>query len=550
MTSNENKNLVPSFCPLCMKTHIPSSSRLLGILFLILALCLIIGFTISSKETYEINYLPLPSYLQPKAEHSSLSSVDFPTREDLQFSPNISTSTSPTVSTLALSTTMFPAAETFNGLSRFYQQTRVNCSALFAGDPDSVKRAVGISKVLASKERGESVKEKKDAEMKARYNVSADKVRDYAKEFQKLDIKWYLNATKDCEGFKRMRGYITTPLTVEEADFPIAFSMVIFKDIEMVERLLRIIYRPQNRYCIHVDSKSDPQFFLVVQSLVHCFADNVVLSSRRVDVRWGTYTVLEPEIICMGDLWAMDEEADHARNGNKTNSAQVSTASSDTKRKKKKTEKWKYFINLTGQEFPLKTNYELVQIMKAFKGANNQEGTRKRANKNRWKTKAPLGILPTKGGVHTLLNRATVDYILHNKTAQVFLEWIKHQGVPDEGFFASLNFNPQLNIPGTYNGTDLEKKRSLVRYKTWYGYKCYSHQTIRSICILSTGDLQRLGEAPHLFANKFYLHQDRIVIGCLEEKIFNDTRDEFLGRKTFNTTFYAEQEFVLNRIKG
>ena len=40
---------------------------------------------------------------------------------------------------------------------------------------------------------------------------------------------------------------------------------------------------------------------------------------------------------------------------------------------------WKYFINLTGQEFPLRTNSELVDILTAFGGANSLEGTRKRS---------------------------------------------------------------------------------------------------------------------------------------------------------------------------
>lgn len=38
----------------------------------------------------------------------------------------------------------------------------------------------------------------------------------------------------------------------------------------------------------------------------------------------------------------------------------------------------RYFINLTGQEFPLKTNAEIVEILKALKGANNMDGTFKR----------------------------------------------------------------------------------------------------------------------------------------------------------------------------
>lgn len=80
-------------------------------------------------------------------------------------------------------------------------------------------------------------------------------------------------------------------------------------------------------------------------AMVKCF-NNVFLSSRSVDVVWGTFSVLEPELICMQDLW--------------------------------KYKSWKYFINLTGQEFPLRTNYELVQILTAYNGANDLEGTVKR----------------------------------------------------------------------------------------------------------------------------------------------------------------------------
>ena len=36
---------------------------------------------------------------------------------------------------------------------------------------------------------------------------------------------------------------------------------------------------------------------------------------------------------------------------------------------------WKYFINLTGQEFPLKTNLELVKILQAMQWANVVDGT-------------------------------------------------------------------------------------------------------------------------------------------------------------------------------
>ncbi|GFR63013.1 beta-1,3-galactosyl-O-glycosyl-glycoprotein beta-1,6-N-acetylglucosaminyltransferase [Elysia marginata] len=168
----------------------------------------------------------------------------------------------------------------------------------------------------------------------------------------------------------------------------------------------------------------------------------------------------------------------------------------------------------------------------------------------RWETPAPHGIIATKGSVHTALNRATVDFILHDNKAKDFIKWLKTTKIPDETLFASINYNPQLNIPGTYNGSDLEAVTSYTRYKIWKTSErpCGSGQILRNICVLSTEDLERMGNSPFLIANKFFLHQDRVVIGCLEERLLNNTRDEVLGLKSFNTSRYENEDFVLNQV--
>jgi len=116
-----------------------------------------------------------------------------------------------------------------------------------------------------------------------------------------------------------------------------------FKDVEQAERLLRAIYRPQNIYCIHVDAKSDDSIYSAMQGVASSF-ENVHVLTTRVDVKWGNFSVLEPELLCMEHLW-------------------------------KRSASWRYFINLTGQEFRLRTNYELVRILQAYKGANDVSGT-------------------------------------------------------------------------------------------------------------------------------------------------------------------------------
>ncbi|KAH3816925.1 hypothetical protein DPMN_118450 [Dreissena polymorpha] len=196
-----------------------------------------------------------------------------------------------------------------------FQNTRmvadVNCNAIFQGDKTEIKRADNTTQV---------------------------------RKF--LQPQNYLAMTKNCSNFIHERGYIDHHLTEVERDFPIAFSIIMFTDIEQSERLLRAIYRPQNYYCIHVDSKTNQTIYDGMSSIASCF-DNVFVTSKRFDVQWGTMTTLEPELLCMKELW-------------------------------NKSTLWKYFINLTGQEFPLRTNYELVRILEAYNGSNDVDGTVKR----------------------------------------------------------------------------------------------------------------------------------------------------------------------------
>ena len=72
-----------------------------------------------------------------------------------------------------------------------------------------------------------------------------------------LDDEDYLHLTKDCAAFRHARGYNRFPITLEEQEFPLALSILMYKDVEQTERLLRAIYRPHNVYCIHVDAGKD-----------------------------------------------------------------------------------------------------------------------------------------------------------------------------------------------------------------------------------------------------------------------------------------------------
>ena len=159
------------------------------------------------------------------------------------------------------------------------------------------------------------------------------------RDFDVLGPDFYTKATRNCSHFIKSRGYIMSSLSAEEASFSIAYSIVAYNDLEMLERLLRSVYRPEHVFCIHIDIKSPEDYFQAVTGIANCFP-NVFLALKRIDVQWGKFSVLEPDLVCMDALWEYKK-------------------------------KWKYFINLTGQEFPLKTNSELVKILTAYNGAND-----------------------------------------------------------------------------------------------------------------------------------------------------------------------------------
>lgn len=173
-----------------------------------------------------------------------------------------------------------------------------------------------------------------------------DRAQEYMSGFprQVLTSSDYVNMTSNCVEFRRSRGYFARPMSQEEAEFPIAFSILVYKDIQQVERLLRAIYMPQNFYCIHIDTKASPEVLAAFEALVACF-DNVFLASRLESVYWGHISIIYAEMHCIEDLLKY---------------------------------KWKYFINLSGQMFPTHSNRDLVRILKLYDGANDVEGSYER----------------------------------------------------------------------------------------------------------------------------------------------------------------------------
>ena len=246
------------------------------------------------------------------------------------------------------------------------------------------------------------------------------------------------NLAQNCTNLRGL-GYKNEIGSQEEENFPIAFSILLHRDLHQMERLLRIIYSPQNYYCLHVDRKAHPILLTGVNSIAKCFP-NIVVVSKQENVVYASFSRLQAELNCMTDLV-------HISN------------------------KWTYVINLVSSVLPLRTNREMVQILKLYNGSNDIEG-RSKVHESRIsnvfivindsihktsvkKEPPPHNIQIVKGSAYGIFSRQFVEYVLKDKRVRDFLEWCKDTFSPDEHFWATLNSlhkNPHLQTPGGFKG--------------------------------------------------------------------------------------------------
>ncbi|ESP00335.1 hypothetical protein LOTGIDRAFT_173237 [Lottia gigantea] len=301
----------------------------------------------------------------------------------------------------------------------------------------------------------------------------------------------------NCSEFRKVYGYDDYSISEEERNFPIAYNILLHKDFIQAEFLLRAIYRPQNYYCVHVDGFSPPSYHESVQKLADCF-ENVFIVSKTENVTYAGFSRLQADLNCMKDHLNQDKP-------------------------------WKYLLNIPGQQFPLKTNAEIVVILKNLKNLNNIVGItitsqfRKKLvdcfeNKH---LPPPHNVTIYKGSAYGVFSRQFVDWIINNKKARDLLKWCRDVYSPDEYYWATLNYNLRLHAPGS-NSIDDETNPFLAVYVAWKYSECYGSRN-KGYCTFSVRDLPTLVKRPEMFANKLRINYDALTLRCLGEWVYNKT---------------------------
>nr|XP_011752488.1 beta-1,3-galactosyl-O-glycosyl-glycoprotein beta-1,6-N-acetylglucosaminyltransferase 3 [Macaca nemestrina]XP_011752499.1 beta-1,3-galactosyl-O-glycosyl-glycoprotein beta-1,6-N-acetylglucosaminyltransferase 3 [Macaca nemestrina]XP_011752510.1 beta-1,3-galactosyl-O-glycosyl-glycoprotein beta-1,6-N-acetylglucosaminyltransferase 3 [Macaca nemestrina]XP_024650914.1 beta-1,3-galactosyl-O-glycosyl-glycoprotein beta-1,6-N-acetylglucosaminyltransferase 3 [Macaca nemestrina] len=359
----------------------------------------------------------------------------------------------------------------------------INCSGITRGDPEAVFQAI-LNNLEVKKKR------------------------------EPFTDTHYLSLTRDCERFKAERKFIQFPLSKEEVEFPIAYSMVIHEKIENFERLLRAVYAPQNIYCIHVDEKSPETFKEAVKAIISCFP-NVFIASKLVRVIYASWSRVQADLNCMEDL------------------LQSSVP-------------WKYFLNTCGTDFPLKSNAEMVQALKMLNGRNSMETEVPPKHKqSRWeyhfevvgdtlhltnkkKDPPPYNLTMFTGNAYIVASRDFVQHVLKNPKSQQLIEWVKDTYSPDEHLWATLQRARWMpgSVPNhpKYDISDMTSIARLVKWQDHEGdidkgapYAPCSGIHQRAVCVYGAGDLHWMLQNHHLLANKFDPKVDDNALQCLEE---------------------------------
>ncbi|VDK37469.1 unnamed protein product [Taenia asiatica] len=326
---------------------------------------------------------------------------------------------------------------------------------------------------------------------------------------------------KNCQFFRNRFPFKSD----RDGDVDIAFTIRIQDDVRWVARILRMIYRVNNYYCIHLDKNVDFVVEAAVQGVISCFGSNIELVPRnsRVAFTKGDESALKIQLVC----------AEQAL---------------------KRNEKWKYLINIEDDVFPLRTNLETVAILKALNGSNLAESFAIDRFRGRTRNKIlPLNATWYKGTVHGVYRREFLqEAVLGKAVAPIRDLLLQHQAfiTPEELYFPILVYNPNLRLPGACRVAPSPPSEVnlgfLGKFIIWgdYGIRCTT-KYVDFVCILGNEHLPMLRTASHLFASKFLPDYEPEAYTNLEMWYFDRIKAELeagmLSLPNFDASIYASR---------
>ncbi|MBU4225373.1 MAG: beta-1,6-N-acetylglucosaminyltransferase [Chloroflexi bacterium] len=209
----------------------------------------------------------------------------------------------------------------------------------------------------------------------------------------------------------------------------IAYLILVHRYPGQFKRLFRAIYHPANYYLVHVDKRSGVGLQTEIQDFLSSFANASLLKSEST--LWGGYSLVDAELRGIEELLKISP-------------------------------KWEFFINLSGQDFPLKSQAHIQDFLRRNKGkdfikVSNQSKVRPDtlSRIQNYVTESGDSILSTPiikrtylrdvtpyiGNQWMILSRKFCEFVCYSPEVERFKRFYRHTFIADEGFFQTIIMN-------------------------------------------------------------------------------------------------------------
>jgi hypothetical protein len=273
----------------------------------------------------------------------------------------------------------------------------------------------------------------------------------------------------------------------------LAYFILVHHKPAQLRRLMRAIWRPQHFYVIHVDRRASAEVRRAARELAR-EANVALLPPSRC--YWGGWSLVRTELRAMRRLMAMGE--------------------------------WSYYVNLSGQDYPLRTQEEIAAALGRlphrdwveFESSLDPERATELARREQvlavelpWRDKpwliywsppwrAPLlkGAIRYLGSQWKMITRQSCQYLTVPKNTRRFRAAYWGTLVPDESFFQTVLLNSD--------------RPAMVAGRNWHFVDWFTGPAHPRV--LDISDLPRLEASDAFFARKF---DDGSVLDALEDRL-------------------------------
>jgi hypothetical protein len=267
----------------------------------------------------------------------------------------------------------------------------------------------------------------------------------------------------------------------------IAYFIMIHHKPEVFKKMFQKIYTKDQVYLIHIDRKAKPKVTEEIQLYLVNFPNVYILEG--INIVSGGFSMIQAEMNGMEFLLSVGQG-------------------------------WDYFINLSGEDLPLKSQNIIRQFLTANNGRNYlfyydqkfyRPDTLQRIQNHFtelshkissyiYKREFMENVIPYIGGKWFILTRDTCSFLINNKMVMDFEDYYLHTFLPAESFFQTVLMNT------SFNEVIVNDDKRAVIDKPFFNSDQYSENLIS---LLKSGN--------HLFIRKVSEKTDPVILEYIHD---------------------------------